>query len=132
MRRRNAGATVEGVPLRCLLIDDNASFLQAATALFRREGLTVVGVASNAAEAVRQAQELRPDVVVVDIMLGPESGFELAQRLVDANPDGPKVILTSTYSESDFADLINNAPVAGFVAKSELSASVIRRLAGAG
>jgi CheY-like chemotaxis protein len=90
-------------------------------------------VASDSAEAVRQVQHLRPDVVLVDIELGPESGFELARRLVDGGDgqNAPTVILTSTYSESDFADLISQAPVAGFVAKSDLSASAIRRLAGA-
>ena len=122
------GCEAEGVPLQCLIVDDNASFLQAAAVLLEREGLTVVGVASNTAEAVRQAQHLRPDVVLVDIELGPESGFELARRLVDGNPDGPKVVLTSTYAESDFADLIDDAPVAGFVAKSELSGNEVRRL----
>jgi DNA-binding NarL/FixJ family response regulator len=116
------------VPLQCLIVDDNASFLQAAAVLLEREGLTVVGVASNTAEAVRQAQHLRPDVVLVDIELGPESGFELARRLVDGKPHDPKVVLTSTYAESDFADLIDEAPVAGFVAKSELSGNEIRRL----
>jgi len=119
------------MPLRCLIVDDNVSFLEAAVALLEGEGLTVVGVASDTAEAVRQAKELEPDVVLVDIVLGPESGFEVVRRLIAANPNGPKLILTSTYSEADFADLINQAPVAGFVAKSDLSASAIRRLAGA-
>jgi CheY-like chemotaxis protein len=119
------------MPLRCLIVDDNVSFLEAAVALLEGEGLTVVGVASDIAEAVQQVKELQPDVVLMDIVLGPESGFELVRRLVAANPDGPELILTSTYSEADFADLINQAPVAGFVAKSELSANTIRRLAGA-
>ena len=76
--------------LRCLIVDDNASFLDAATNLLEREGLDVVGVASTSDEALRQAEELRPDVVLVDIMLGTESGFDLARRLADAvpGPDG--------------------------------------------
>ena len=119
------------MPLRCLIVDDNVSFLEAAVALLEGEGLTVVGVASDITEAVQQVKELQPDVVLVDIVLGPESGFELVRRLITANPDGPKLILTSTYSEADFADLINQAPVVGFVAKSELSANTVRRLAGA-
>jgi CheY-like chemotaxis protein len=121
----------DDVPLRCLIVDDNASFLRAAVALFEREGVTVVGVASNGADALRQARELRPDVILVDIVLGRESGFDLARRLFEADPDGAKVILISTHAEVDFADLINKTPVAGFVAKSELSANEIRRVAGA-
>jgi len=91
----------------------------------------VVGIASTTTAALRQAGQLRPDVVLVDIMLGDESGFDLAQRLADMDSDGITVILISTQEESDFADLIEAAPVAGFVPKSELSASAIRRLAGA-
>ncbi|HTP16834.1 MAG TPA: response regulator, partial [Streptosporangiaceae bacterium] len=63
------------VPLRCLIIDDNAYFLEAAADLLTRQGVTVAGVASDIAGALRLARELRPDVVLVDIMLGRESGI---------------------------------------------------------
>ena len=116
------------VPLRCLIVNDNASFLEAASTLLQREGITVVGVASTTIAALRQTRQLSPDVVLVDIMLGDESGFDLAQRLADMDSGGIAVILISTQEESDFADLIEAAPVAGFVPKSELSASAIRRL----
>jgi DNA-binding NarL/FixJ family response regulator len=117
------------VKLRCLIVDDSSSFLEAAQALLEREGLSVVGVASSGREALRRAQELRPDVVLVDISLSGESGFEVARRLVgDAEDGGSKVILISTHSESDFADLIAVSPAIGFVPKSELSADAIRRM----
>ena len=88
----------------------------------------MVGVASTTTAALRQTRQLLPDVVLVDIMLGDESGFDLAQSLADMDSGGIAVILISTQEESDFADLIEAAPVAGFVPKSELSASAIRRL----
>jgi DNA-binding NarL/FixJ family response regulator len=116
------------VTIRCLLVDDNTSFLEAAANLLKREGVTVVGVASPIADALRQARELRPDVVLVDIVLGRENGFELAQRLDETDSGDTTVILISTLSEEDFADLIEELPVAGFVAKSELSARAIRQL----
>jgi DNA-binding NarL/FixJ family response regulator len=116
------------MPLRCLIVDDNASFLDAATYLLKREGLTVVGVASSIADALVQAGELRPDVILVDIMLGRESGFDLARRLAEADVGNPKVILISTHAEADFADLIEEAPAAAFMPKSQLSASMIRQL----
>jgi DNA-binding NarL/FixJ family response regulator len=116
--------------LRCLIVDDNASFLEAATTLLEREGMTVVGIASTTADALRQTQLLRPDVVLVDISLGPESGLDLARRLAESEV-AATVILTSTHSAADFADLIAATPAAGFVPKSELSAGVIRRLASA-
>jgi DNA-binding NarL/FixJ family response regulator len=117
------------VKLRCLIVDDSSSFLEAAQALLEREGLSVVGVASSGGDALRSAQELRPDVVLVDISLRGESGFEVARRLVDHEDDRVSaVILISTHSESDFADLIESSPAIGFLPKSELSADAIRRM----
>jgi DNA-binding NarL/FixJ family response regulator len=118
------------VSLRCLIVDDNASFLHAAGALLERQGVTVVGLASNAADAVRRERELRPDVVLVDIVLGPESGFDVARALAERDGDGPTVVLISTHAEADFADLIEESPATGFVPKSELSAEAIRRVVG--
>lgn len=114
--------------LRCLIVDDNAAFLGAAAALLAQEGVTVVGVASASADALAQAQELRPDVVLLDIMLGHESGFDVARRLARTESADIAVILISTHAEADFADLIEEAPVAGFMPKSELSANAIRRV----
>ena len=116
--------------LRCLIVDDNAAFLEAASALLERQGLTVVGVASTEADALARARELRPDVVVLDIALGRESGFDVARHLAESDADGAKVILTSTHEQEDFADLIDATPAVGFVAKPELSASAIARLVG--
>jgi hypothetical protein len=62
--------------LRLLIVDDNAHFLRAARTLLEREGVRVVAVASTSAEAVRLARELRPDVTLLDIDLGNESGFD--------------------------------------------------------
>jgi DNA-binding NarL/FixJ family response regulator len=110
------------VGLRCLIVDDNVQFLEAATDLLQRGGITVVGVAQTTAEAMRKAGELRPDVTLVDIDLGDESGFELA-RMLTAAPvlESSQVVLTSAYEEMDFADLIAASPAAGFVSKSDLS-----------
>jgi two-component system nitrate/nitrite response regulator NarL len=117
------------VPLRCLIVDDSSSFLEAARTLLEREGLTVAGVASTGAEALVQAEQLRPDVVLVDITLGEESGFDLARRLVDEDlGDRSTVILISTHAEADFEDLIAASPATGFLPKSELSASAISRI----
>jgi len=114
--------------LRCLIVDDNTAFLEQAAAVLDREGVVIAGLASNTREALERAHELRPDVALVDISLGSESGLELARLLVEAVGDSITVILVSTHAESDFADLIEEAPVAGFVPKAELSASAIRRI----
>jgi len=115
--------------LGVLIVDDNRLFLEAARDRLEREGLRVVGVASTSAEALRRAEELRPEVVLVDVMLGTESGFELARRLaVHHRDNGPAVILISTYSAADYAGPIAESPAAGFLPKQELSADAIRRI----
>jgi DNA-binding NarL/FixJ family response regulator len=114
-----------GVSLRCLIVDDSPLFLEGAADLLDREGLEVVGVASNSAEAIRLVEELHPDVTLVDINLGDEDGFELTRRLRELWP-GAKVILVSTHSEEDLAQLIASSPAIGFVSKARLSAEAIR------
>ena len=114
------------VALRCLIVDDNGGFREAARSLLEREEIEVVGVASNSVEARSRVEEVRPDVVLVDIALGGESGFDLANTL--AGESGPKLILISTLAEADFVDLIAASPAVGFIAKSELSARAVRDL----
>jgi DNA-binding NarL/FixJ family response regulator len=114
------------VSVTCLIVDDSALFLDSAAALLNREGLNVVGVASDGAEAIRLATELRPDVTLVDINLGSEDGFELAQRLRDDASAQINVILVSTHSEADLAELISASPAIGFIQKTRLSAEAIR------
>lgn len=113
--------------VRCLIVDDNRGFLKAARTLLEREGLTIAGVATTSGRALRQAETLGPDVVLVDVALGDESGFELARRLV-ADHGHRAVILISTRSEADLADVIAQSPAAGFLSKSALSAEAIRGL----
>jgi DNA-binding NarL/FixJ family response regulator len=113
--------------MRCLLVDDNTAFLETARSLLARDDVTVTGTATCSAEAMRLAGALRPDVAVVDIGLGAEDGFDLARDLAAR---GIAVIMTSTGAEDDYADLIAGSPVAGFLAKAELSAARIRRILG--
>ena len=115
--------------LRCLIVDDNADFIEAARDLLERQGIAVVGVASTSAEALVRARELQPDVTLVDIDLGEESGFDVARLLAaTAGLDSVRLVLISTYAEKDFADLIAASPVAGFVPKATLSASAIQEV----
>jgi CheY-like chemotaxis protein len=117
------------VALRCLIVDDNPGFLRAARALLEQEGLEVVGVASTGAEAVRRVADLHPDVTLVDIDLGEDSGFEVARRLFDDPAVDPgQLILISAHAEDDFVDLIEASPAVGFLVKPTLSAAAIERL----
>jgi DNA-binding NarL/FixJ family response regulator len=117
------------VAFRVLIVDDNRSFLTAARVLLELEGLTVVAMATTSAEALRAFEAARPDVVLVDIMLAGESGFDLVRSLVEDDRSAESaVILVSTHAEADFADLIADSPAVGFLPKSELSADAIERV----
>jgi DNA-binding NarL/FixJ family response regulator len=124
-RSRRAGADTAATKIRCLIVDDSQLFLDAARLLLEREGVSVVGVATTSAEALLLEQELQPDVVLVDIRLGTESGFDLARRL------SRTVILVSTHAQNQYADEIAASPAVGFIPKTQLSGSAVLRLAGA-
>ena len=112
--------------MRCLIVDDSAAFVDAARGLLQCEGLSVVGVASTGAEALRLFEEVRPDVTLVDINLGAESGFELAEQLQrPGEPTPSPVILISTHAAQDFVDMIETSPAVGFLTKSALTCGAI-------
>jgi CheY-like chemotaxis protein len=122
---------VEAMALRCLIVDDNLGFLRSASLLLEREGIDVVALASSGEEARRRIEELRPEVVLVDVDLGPESGFEVAGRLhAEQSPSPPHLIMISIHDEEDLADLIETSPAVGFIGKSHLSAEAIHDLLG--
>jgi CheY-like chemotaxis protein len=115
------------VPLRLLIVDDNHEFLDSAGRLLESEGLEVVGKASSGSEAVRLVAALNPDVVLLDVLLGEEDGFEVARHLAVAAP-AVLVVLISTHSEDDLAEGLAEAAAAGFLPKRAVSAAAIRRL----
>jgi len=117
------------VRLRCVIVDDNESFLEIAAGSLSGDDLEVVGTATTSAEALRQVAEERPDVVLVDVNLGEESGLELARILVERFPPlASGVVLISTRAERDFGGLIEASPAAGFVPKTQLSARAVREV----
>jgi DNA-binding NarL/FixJ family response regulator len=113
--------------LRCLIVDDSHWFLCAARHLLESQGIAVVGLASNSVEALRRTAELRPDVTLVDIDLGGESGLDLARQLHRQTGHGT-VILISTRAEQDYAELIAANPAVGFLSKTAISAGAIQDL----
>lgn len=115
--------------MRCLIVDDNRSFRCAAHSMLERAGIAVVGVASNSADGLRCYLDLRPDVTLVDVDLGDESGFDLVEQLYSSGvPQPSPVILISAHAEQDLAELIADSPAAGFLSKIGLSPSGIVEL----
>lgn len=84
-----------------------------------------MGTAKSGDEALRLAGKVKPDVVLADIDMPDESGFELASRL---KADPSPVILISAHSEEEFADMLEGSSAIGFISKAALSAGEIERL----
>jgi DNA-binding NarL/FixJ family response regulator len=120
------------VLVRCLLVDDNEAFLETARLVLTPDGVRVDGTASNIADALLRASELRPDVVLVDIALGEENGFDLARRLAQSQVRDLAVIMISSDTEDDYADLVAESSALGFLPKAQLSGDGVRRLLGQG
>jgi DNA-binding NarL/FixJ family response regulator len=117
------------VALRCLLVDDNEAFLASATRLLESQGLEVVGRASSGREALELDEQLDPEVLLVDVQLGEEDGIELGRQLAARRPDA-QVILISTHSEDELAELLDGRPGARFLPKRSLGVAAIERLLG--
>jgi CheY-like chemotaxis protein len=117
-----------GTAIRCLIVDDNDHFLQVVSDLLEREGIEIIGVASTSTEALRQVDEFRPDVTLVDIALGEESGFDLAQQLTATTftEQTTVILMSASYDEKDIAHMIAAGPAASFLSKIDISGRAIR------
>ncbi|MFI5506909.1 response regulator [Mycobacterium sp. NPDC051804] len=112
--------------MRCLIVDDSRSFRCAALGMLERGGIAVVGLASNSADGLRCYVDLRPDVTLVDVDLGEESGFDLVEQLCASGVPHPSpVILISAHAEQDLAELIADSAAVGFLPKIGLSPRAI-------
>jgi two-component system nitrate/nitrite response regulator NarL len=112
---------------RVLIVDDHAGFRAHARRLLECEGYEVVGEADDSSTALEAARELRPELVVVDIYLPDEDGFELTARLGEL-PNPPVVVLTSSRDGAELEECVSECGACGFVAKSELSREAIEEL----
>lgn len=120
-------ASIKRVTTTVLIVDDHVGFRARARALLESEGYAVIGEASSGASAISAAIALRPDLVLLDVMLPDSTGFEVASRLCVLTPS-PRVVLVSTRDASDFGPLIGTSQAIGFIPKVELSGHRLRRL----
>ena len=91
-----------GQPIRVLLVDDHAVVRKGMRALLDREpGLEVVGEADDGEQAVRAADRLRPDVILMDLEMPGVGGIEATQRISASQPESRIVVLTSHAAEED-------------------------------
>jgi DNA-binding NarL/FixJ family response regulator len=84
------------VPLRLVLIEDHQALREGLELLLGREGCDVVGTAGTAREGRALIEEFDPDVALVDIRLGEESGIDLTRAAIDADPSRRIVLYTGS------------------------------------
>jgi len=107
-----------------LVVDDHDVFRAFACALLESEGFVVVGEAGDGASALRGVDELRPDVVLLDVQLPDLDGFEVAERLA-VNAHAPVVVLISTRQAASYRRRLAVTSARGFISKGELSGAAL-------
>jgi|SRR6188768_1790656 DNA-binding NarL/FixJ family response regulator len=110
-----------------LIVDDHPTFRKFARRLLEQAGFTVVGEAGDAAGALSATRELRPQVVLLDILLPDRSGLDVAAELAQEE-EPPSVVLMSSRSERDLGVRLGEAPSSGFIPKSSLTAASLAEL----
>lgn len=117
----------ERVALRCLIVDDSEVFLASASRLLSAQGLEVVGIALSSAEALGLAEQLQPDVALVDVQLGREDGLDVTRQFAATAP-ATRVILISSHSKDELGELVTDSQAVGFLPKPALGADAIAKL----
>jgi two-component system, NarL family, nitrate/nitrite response regulator NarL len=115
------------VKLRSLIVDDSEAFLASARLLLESQGMEIVGVATNGAEALELAAALSPDLALVDVELGEEDGVALAGEFHSRSP-ATRVVLISTYGGDEMEALVATSAAVAFLPKSRLSGDAVRAL----
>jgi DNA-binding NarL/FixJ family response regulator len=112
---------------RVLVVDDHPSFRRCTRALLRSEGFEVVGEAEDGASAVTLAEELAPELVLLDVQLPDIDGFEVVARLLERDP-GLDVVLVSSRDRDAYGPRIEASGARGFISKADLSGTTLQRL----
>jgi DNA-binding NarL/FixJ family response regulator len=109
-----------------VLADDHVMVRQGLKSLLTAEpDIEVVAEASNGRQAVQLAQELRPDVVVMDIAMPLLNGFEATcQIMSDAIPS--KVLILSAYGDDEYVHQLTEAGVSGYLMKQTAGSELIK------
>ncbi len=111
--------------LSLLLVDDHEAFLNAARRQLRPyPWIRLLGVALNGREAVLLTEELRPDVVVMDLAM-PEMGGLQATRLIKAQDQPPIVVIASHFDDAEHREHAARAGADAFIGKAEYARDLL-------
>lgn len=115
------------MPIQVLLADDHAIVREGFKALLEREGLQVVGEASDGREAVGLAHTLRPDVAVLDLSMPLMNGLQAAQEILHTSPRTRTILLTM-YIEDQYVLEAMRAGIRGYVVKRQAAMDLVQAI----
>ena len=112
--------------IRVLLVDDQA-LLRAGLRMIleNAEGMEVVGEADDGATATTLAIETTPDVILMDIRMPEVDGLEATRRIRAALPDGPRILILTTFDLDEYVYSALRAGASGFLLKDTLAADLL-------
>ena len=114
-------------PIRILLADDEPLIRETLRELLIEEGFDVVGVAANGAEVIRAVEELRPEVVLIDVRMPILNGIEATRRIHAEHPN-TLVVALSAYDDPALAAAAREAGAADYVPKGTPSRELVERI----
>lgn len=94
--------------LRVLIIDDHTLFRDGLQGLLERHNIDVVGSLGDGHEGIRLAQELKPDIILLDMRMPSLSGLEVLKQLQQNNFEAPIAMLTTSNDERDLVEALRN------------------------
>jgi DNA-binding NarL/FixJ family response regulator len=104
--------------IRIVVADDHQVVRTGFAALLdTQQDFTVVGTACDGAEAVTAARELRPDVVLMDVRMPSTDGIEATRQLAGSGPDGPRILILTTFDLDEYVYDALCAGASGFLLK---------------
>jgi signal transduction histidine kinase len=110
-----------------LLVDDNAGFRASLGQLLEGEGLEIAGEACTGAEALAIAEDLRPDVVLMDLRMPGMNGIETTRRLKELQADIRVVALTGSENQDEIRDMLT-AGASGYVLKDSDGDEIVKAI----
>lgn len=110
-----AGSGID--PIRVVIVDDQELVRTGFGMILRADGIDVVGQAANGADAIREIRRSAPDVVLMDIRMPELDGLEATRRILDGNPDPPRIIILTTFDLDRYVYAALRVGASGFLLK---------------